>query len=77
MSFELLSLEYYIMRYVLYSERLYRKKIVEFERTGRQRKSAEESAKTTIEYRDYYLAQSLLDQVKEFILLAKKRYKDV
>ncbi len=75
-AFELLSLEYYIMRDVLYKERVFRKKIVEFEREGRQRKLAEEAAKTTVFYRDFYLANGLLEMIREFILLAKKRYRD-
>lgn len=75
-SFEMLSLEYYLLREKVYAERLYRKKIVEIERTGRQRKLAEECAKITVEYRNFALAEGLLEQAKELILLAKKRYHD-
>jgi hypothetical protein len=76
MSFEILGLEFYIMRDALYKERLFRKKIVEFERQGKQRKMAEEMAKTCVEYRDYYLSEGLLELCREFIMLAKKRYRD-
>jgi len=76
MAFELLSLEYYLRRDALYKERLYRKKIVEYERQGKQRKLAEEAAKTSVEYRDYALAEGLMEMVNEFILLSKKRYKN-
>jgi hypothetical protein len=74
-AFEVLGLQYYLIRDALYKERLYRKKIVEFERTGKQRKLAEEAAKTTVEYRDYYLAEGLKDLANEYINLAKRRYK--
>lgn len=76
MAFEMLSLQYYLKRDSLYKERLFRKKIVEYERAGCQRKLAEEKAKTTVEFRDYALAEHLLESCKELILLAKKRYKD-
>jgi hypothetical protein len=77
MAFELLSLEYYLMRDSLYKERVFRKKIVDFERTGQQRKLAEEAAKTTITYREYALAEGLREMVKEFLNLTKKRYKNM
>ena len=77
MAFELLGLQWYLIRDALYKERLYRKKIVEFERTGKQRKLAEELAKTTIEYRDYSLADGLKETTSEFINLTKKRYKNL
>ncbi|HLN18763.1 MAG TPA: hypothetical protein VK255_01170, partial [Patescibacteria group bacterium] len=77
MAFELLSLQYYLHRDALYKERLFRRKIVQFEREGKQRKTAEEYAKTLVEYRDWSLAEGLKDQVQEFINLAKKRYKDM
>jgi hypothetical protein len=76
-SFELLSLEYYIMRDCIYKERIYRKKIVEYERQGKQRKLAEELAKTTIAYRDFALAEKLMEMIKEFIMLAKKKYREI
>ena len=77
MAFEMLGLQYYLMRDSLYKERLYRKKIVEFERSGKQRKMAEELAKTTTEYRNFNLAEGLNKLAVEFINLAKKRYKDL
>lgn len=77
MAFEMLGLQYYLMRDSLYKERLYRKKIVEFERSGKQRKMAEELAKTTTEYRNFNLAEGLNKLAVEFINLAKKRYNDL
>jgi hypothetical protein len=77
MAFELLALQYYLIRDGLYKERKYRLKIVEYERTGKQRKLAEEYAKGGVEYRDYALAEGLKDIVNEFINLAKKRYKNL
>lgn len=77
MGFELLALEYYLIRDCIYKERLFRKKIVEYERLGKQRKLAEEYSKTTVEYRDFKLSENLIDMCKEFINMAKKRYKNI
>jgi hypothetical protein len=77
MAFELLGLQYYLIRDAVYKERLYRRRIVEFERMGRQRKLAEECAKTETVYREFVLAEGLRDLATEFINLAKKRYKNL
>ena len=77
LAFEMLSLEYYLIRDSLYKERLYRKKIVEYERGGKQRKTAEEYAKGGIEYRNWMLAENLRESSRELINLAKKKYKNL
>lgn len=74
MSFEMLGLQYYLIRDALYKERLFRKQITEFERSGKQRKLAEEYAKAGLAYRDYALAEGLKDLATELINLSKKRF---
>lgn len=76
-AFELLGLQYHISQDEIYKERLFRRKITEYERQGKQRKTAEEYAKVTREYRDWRAIQKLEEQVQEFINLAKKRYKNI
>jgi len=75
-AFEMLGLEYYLIRDALYKERLYKKKIVSYERAGKQRKLAEDYAQGGVEYRDWALAEGLRDSCKELINLSKKRYKN-
>jgi len=77
MAFEMLALQYYLIRDALYKERLFRKRIVEFERMGRQRKLAEEMAKTETPYREWQLAEGLKETANEFINLVKKRYRNI
>jgi len=77
MAFEMLGLQYYLIRDAVYKERLYRRRIIEFERSGKQRKTAEEYARGETVYREFVLAEGLRDLAIEFINLAKKRYKNM
>jgi hypothetical protein len=74
MGFELLGLQYHVGREEIYRERLFRKKITEYERMGKQRKAAEEYAKVCKEYRDWRVIEKLELQIESFINLAKKKY---
>lgn len=73
-AFELTGLGYYIDEERLYRKQLYKKKIVEFEKVGKQRKAAEEYAQTTKEYRDYKRLSDLRMRMDSFETNARKRW---
>jgi hypothetical protein len=73
-AFVLVGLLSYIDEGRLYYKQLYKKKITEFEVSGKQRKTAEEYAMVTSEYRNYKKLLDLKMRADEFINLAKKKY---
>lgn len=74
MSFEMLSLKYFLVRDTLYKKQLYQKRIIDIEKTGKQRKLAEDYAKTETAYREYILAERLEEMSQELINNCKKFY---
>jgi hypothetical protein len=74
-AFELNGLSYYLDEECLFWEQRYKKKIVKFESMGRQRKTAEEYAKTTVEYKNYKRLANIRARVKSAIMAGMKFYK--
>lgn len=73
--FQLIGLSYYIDEEMLYLRQLYKRRIVEFEKAGKQRKTAEEYAMTTKEYRDYKRLSMMRQRIKSFEMAGITRFK--
>jgi len=73
--FQLIGLSYYIDEEMLYLRQLYKRRIVEFEKAGKQRKTAEEYAMTTKEYREYKRLSMMRERIKSFEMAGMTRFK--
>ena len=73
--FQLIGLSYYIDEEMLYLRQLYKRRIVEFEKVGKQRKTAEEYAMTTKEYRAYKRLSMMRERIRSFEMAGMTRFK--
>lgn len=74
--FELLGLTAYIDEEKLFAKQDYKKKIIEYEMAGKQRKTAEEYAMVSKEYRNYKRLVDLSRRIEEFSQTARKRWSE-